>query len=70
MEEEHGEDVQNIVCKTAAALGVIMSKEDIYAAHRVPTRNQTAHRPIVVQLKSRKMRDDIYNQRKQNVYNR
>ena len=28
MEEEQGEDVQNIVCKTAAALDVIMSKEE------------------------------------------
>ena len=67
--EEQGKDVWNIVCKTAAALGVILSIEDIDAAHRVPTRNQTAHLPIVVQL-SRKMRDEIYNQLKQNVYNR
>ena len=67
--EESEEDVEEIVCKTALALGVEINKEEINAAHRVHSRNQTAPRPIVAQLVSRKMRDAILSSRRKPVYN-
>lgn len=68
--EDDQEDVEEIICKTAKALGVDIRREEIDAAHRVHSKNVTAPRPIVAQLTSRKKRDAILSQRKREVYNK
>jgi len=57
--KKEGEDVTNIVCKVSEVLEVQLTKEDIQAAHRVPTKKPSVPRPIVVQLSSRRKRDEI-----------
>lgn len=68
--EEEGEDVEEIVCKTAAALGVQLKKEEIEAAHRVMSRNTAVPRPIIAQLGSRKKRDEMLSKKTHAVYNK
>lgn len=58
------EDVEDITIKVSHKLGVKITKEDIEASHRVPTRKPGAPKPIVVHLKSRKQRDHLIAQRK------
>lgn len=70
VEEHEGEDVEDIVCQTAAALGVQLRKDDIDATHRVFSRNTTAPRPIVAQLISRKKRAEMLSQRRTTVLNK
>ena len=43
------EDVEEICCAVAKVIGVQLAKEDIEAAHRIPTRRSDVPNPIVVQ---------------------
>ena len=61
--------MEEIVCTVAQILGVEIKKDEIDAAHRVQSRNDRAHRPIVAQIGSRKKRDAILRNRRQPVYN-
>jgi len=68
--EDRDEKVEEIVCKVAAAVGVQLSSTEIEAAHRVPTKKPAVPRPIVVQLSSRKKREEIISKKKEEVYNK
>lgn len=54
--ETQHENIEDIVKSVADVIGVEVEKDDIQAAHRVPTGKRGHPRPIVVQLKSRSLR--------------
>ena len=67
--EHKEENVEEIICKVAKAVGVELSGNDIEAAHRVPTRKPGVPKPIVAQLSSRKKRNEIVAKRREEIYN-
>ncbi|XP_046685997.1 uncharacterized protein LOC124371705, partial [Homalodisca vitripennis] len=53
------EDAVSLATDVGAALGVVLSAEDVMAAHRVPTFRPRAAPPLVVQLRDRRMKETI-----------
>ncbi|KAG8325693.1 hypothetical protein J6590_060731 [Homalodisca vitripennis] len=53
------EDAVSLATDVGAALGVVLSVEDVMAAHRVPTFRPRAAPPLVVQLRDRRMKETI-----------
>lgn len=68
--ESPGEDVQKIVCKVVSAIGVDLRESEIECAHRVPTKVENRPKPIIVELASRKKRDEIVAVRGYSVFNK
>ncbi|XP_034240907.1 uncharacterized protein LOC117645099 [Thrips palmi] len=63
--EKNGEKVEDIVCRVCEHLDVHIEKTDIEAAHRIPTQRPGVPKPIVVELRSRKIREEILRKKKQ-----
>lgn len=64
--ETQQENVEEILVKVAADVGVNLSSKDIAACHRLPTRdarNRKTPNPIIVEFVSRKTRDSILQKR-------
>lgn len=65
VEETDGEIVEAIILKVADKLNITLREQDIEAAHRIPTRVGSRPARIIVQLASRRLRDEfIANRRK------
>ena len=65
VEEVQDESVEGIVLSLAEKLNIVISADDIDAAHRLPSRNNSRPPSIIVQLTSRKKRDQFVNKKKQ-----
>lgn len=66
IEEKPGEVVEDIVLKVAKHLNIPLDKENIEAAHRLPSRKNPSLAPkIIVQLSSRKKRNEFVECRRQ-----
>ena len=65
--ETANEKVEDIVIRTCDRLGVLVTHEHIEACHRIPLRNKNRIAPIIVQVKSRKLRDEILESRTEEI---
>ena len=68
--EQDKEDVEEIVVAVGEILGVSITKDVIEASHRAPTKAEGITKPIVDQLRSRKVRDQIVANRETRVTNK
>jgi hypothetical protein len=57
--------VEDIVLKLAGYMKIELTREEIDAAHRLPQRKNTGPAKIIVQLTSRKKRDEFVRARSQ-----
>lgn len=64
VQELPGEDVTNLVLKLANVLDIELAESDIEAAHRIPYRDVTKTSRIIVQLSSRKKREEFLEKRR------
>lgn len=58
------ENIEAIVIKVAAKLSVVLSANDIEAAHRLPSRNTGRPAKIIVRFVNRKKREEIISKKK------
>lgn len=63
---ENKEDLESSIIKVAATVGVNIESSDIEVVHRIPTRSKTACKPILVQLASRKKRNELLETQRKN----
>lgn len=63
-ENEKVEDLRKTVVKIGNELGIDVKSEEIEAIHRIPTKNTAKPKPIIIQMSSRKRRNEILEQRK------
>ena len=68
--ETRDEDIEAIVCNIGRAIDVNINKNDIEAAHRIPTRRNDAPRPIIVRFQSRKIKNLVTAKKKVKITNR
>jgi len=68
--EQDKEDVEEIVIRVAQQVGVTITRDDIEASHRIPTKAKGKTKPIVAQLRSRKIRNEIIANRKVTMTNK
>lgn len=69
VEQYEGENVEEIVIKTAHLLNFNINKDDIDAAHRIPSRKVDRPNKIIVQLISRKKRDLFIDKKRVTITN-
>jgi hypothetical protein len=65
IEKRDEEDIEEILINLAEKLHINLKREDIDAAHRLPTRKDQGPPKIIVQLTSRKKRDEFVSARRQ-----
>lgn len=68
--EKNGENLEEITQKISEKLGIKITEEEIEVAHRIPTKNTHKPKPIIVQFRSRKIRDKIVADRKKTITQR
>lgn len=59
MPNESKGNLESVIQKVVEKVGIQLSQDEIEAFHRMPTRNRNAPKIIIVQLSSRKKRNDI-----------
>ena len=62
--DEKEEDLRAITIKIGRTLGIEVKNEEIEAIHRIPTKNTTKPKPIIIQWSSRKQRNNVLAGRK------
>lgn len=65
IEQFEDESIEDIVLKIAGHMKIDLKREEIDAAHRLPQRKNTGPAKIIVQLTSRKKRDEFVRARSQ-----
>ena len=64
VEEDDNENLEKVVINVAKELGVSLENSEIEIVHRVNSRNKKHPRPILVQMLSRKKRNEIIEKKK------
>jgi hypothetical protein len=54
--EKPGEDASALVCKAVSSTGFSLELDDVEVAHRIPSTRRDLPRPIIAQLRSRKLK--------------
>lgn len=62
--EKEKEDLEDLVVKIGAKLKIQINKNNIEAVHRINSKNINKPRPIIIEMQSRRMRNDIIEARK------
>ena len=63
-ENEAIKDLEGIVVAVSKEIGVEIKREEIEAIHRIPTKNSSRPKPIIVEISSRKKRNQLLTAKK------